>query len=67
MLSWLPYVPTILAALIELARLLFDMANKKNGADIKACSVEIESARKVGDTAKLNLLIDKMSKGKPCE
>ena len=67
MLAWLPYVPTIISALIELTKLLFDLANKKNGDEIKACSIAIDEARKSGDMVKLNILIDKMSKGKSCK
>ena len=64
---WLPYVPTIIGALVQLARLLADMASKKSGDDIKECSMAIQEARRTGDTSKLEEILKKMREGKPCE
>ena len=64
---WITLLPTILNALLQLAKLLLDMSKNNSGADIKACSVAIKQARETGDTAKLTELIDKMAKGTSCE
>jgi hypothetical protein len=65
--AWLIYLPTILNALIQLAKLLFELAKDKELDQIKSCAIAIEDARKTGNTAKLSDLIEKMSKGKPCD
>lgn len=64
---WLPYVPTILGALIQLAKLLIDFARSNKQDQIKECSLAIEAARKSGDTQKLEEIIKKMREGKSCD
>lgn len=64
---WLPFIPTILSALVQLAKLLVDLAKEKSGDKIKDCAVAIEDARKTGDVSKLTKLIEDMKRGKPCE
>jgi hypothetical protein len=64
--AWIIYLPTILSALVELAKLLVNLAKEKNQEQIKECSLAIEEARKSGDTSKLTDLIEKMKRGKPC-
>lgn len=64
---WLPFIPTILSALVQLAKLLMDLAKEKSGDKIKDCAVAIEDARKTGDVSKLTKLIEDMKRGKPCE
>jgi hypothetical protein len=64
---WLPYVPTIIGALVQLAKLLVDLAKQKETDQIKDCAIAIEEARKSGDVSKLTELIEKMRKGKSCE
>lgn len=63
---WLTIVPTIISAVVELVKLLADMYRTNNTDQIKQCSTEISNARASGDVTKLNALIEKMSKGKPC-
>ena len=65
--AWLVYLPTIIQALVQLAKLLVDLAKEKKSDDIKECALAIEDARKSGDTAKLTQLIEKMRKGQPCD
>jgi uncharacterized membrane protein (DUF106 family) len=65
--AWLVYLPTIIQALVQLAKLLVDLAKEKKSDDIKECAIAIEDARKSGDTAKLTQLIEKMRKGQPCD
>lgn len=65
--AWLVYVPTIIQALVQLAKLLVDLAKEKKSDDIKECALAIEDARKSGDTAKLTQLIEKMRKGQSCD
>lgn len=64
---WLVYIPTIIQALVQLAKLLLDLAKEKKSDDIKECAIAIEDARKSGDTAKLTQLIEKMRKGQSCD
>lgn len=64
--AWIIYLPTILSALVELTKLLVNLAKEKNQEQIKECSIAIEEARKSGDTSKLTDLIEKMKRGKPC-
>lgn len=64
---WLPFIPTILSALVQLAKLLVDLAKEKSGDKIKDCAVAIEDARKTGDVSKLTKLIEDMKRGKPCD
>lgn len=64
---WLPFIPTILSALVQLAKLLMDLAKEQSGDKIKDCAVAIEDARKTGDTSKLTKIIEDMKRGKPCE
>ena len=64
---WLPFIPTILSALVQLANLLVDLAKEKSGDKIKDCAVAIEDARKTGDVSKLTKLIEDMKRGQPCE
>lgn len=64
---WLPYLPTIISALVQLAKLLIEFAREKESDQIKECALAIEEARKSGDTTKLTELIDKMRKGKSCD
>lgn len=66
MAALLPYLGVILSALVELAKLLVELAKDKKGDEIKECAVEVERARVSGDTAKLVQLIEKMRKGTPC-
>jgi hypothetical protein len=63
----IPYLPAILGALVQLAKLLYDLAREKNGDAIKQCSIEIERARYSGDASKLNEIIERMKKGNPCD
>jgi hypothetical protein len=65
--AWLIYLPTIIQALVQLAKLLLDLAKEKKSDDIKSCAAAIEDARKSGDTTKLTQLIEKMRKGQSCE
>lgn len=67
MLAVLPYLGVILSALVELAKLLIDLAKEKNGGAIRECSTEIELARASGDVKKLTALIEKMKAGKGCD
>lgn len=64
---WLPYLPTIISALVQLAKLLIELAKGESKDDIKQCSIAIEEARKSGDTTKLEEIIKKMKEGKPCK
>jgi hypothetical protein len=64
---WLTLLPTIISALVQLAKLLLELAKEKKSDDIKECAIAIEDARRTGDTAKLTQLIEKMSKGQPCD
>lgn len=64
---WLPYISTIIGALVQLAKLLIDMAKEKKSEEIKECGLAIEEARKTGDVSKLTKLIEDMKRGKPCE
>lgn len=64
---WLPYLPTIIGALVQLAKLLVDLAKQKETDQIKDCAIAIEEARKSGDVSKLTEIIEKMRKGKPCD
>jgi hypothetical protein len=64
---WLPYLPTIISALVQLAKLLAEMASKRSGEDIKECSIAIEDARKTGDVSKLEAILKKMREGKSCD
>jgi hypothetical protein len=64
---WLPFIPTIISALVQLAKLLIDLAKEKSGDKIKDCAVAIEDARKSGDVSKLTKLIEDMKRGKPCD
>lgn len=66
-MAWLPYVPTILSALVQLAKLLLELAAKNQKEDIKQCSAEIDLARKSGDTSRLEELLKRMREGKSCE
>jgi hypothetical protein len=63
---WLPYVPTILSAVVQLVRLLVDLASKQSGDNVKECSLAIEEARKSGDLTKLEAILKKMREGKSC-
>lgn len=65
--AWIIYLPTIIQALVQLAKLLLDLAKEKKQDDIKACGIAIEEARRSGDVSKLTELIEKMRKGQPCE
>jgi len=65
--AWLLYLPTIINALVQLAKLLIDLAKDKESDQIKSCAIAIEDARRTGDTTKLTELIEKMRKGKPCD
>lgn len=65
--TWLPYIPTIISALVELAKLLISLASKKDTDAIKICSIEIEKARLSGDTSRLEALLKQMREGKPCK
>ena len=65
--AWLIYLPTIIQALVQLAKLLVDLAKEKKQDDIKSCAAAIEDARKSGDTTKLTQLIEKMRKGQSCD
>jgi uncharacterized membrane protein (DUF106 family) len=65
--AWIIYLPTIINALVQLAKLLIDLAKDKESDQIKSCAIAIEEARKSGDTSKLTELIEKMRKGKPCD
>jgi hypothetical protein len=64
---WLTLIPTIISALVQLAKLLLELAKEKKSDDIKECAIAIEDARRTGDTAKLTQLIEKMSKGQACD
>lgn len=64
---WITLLPTILNALVQLAKLLLELAKEKKSEDIKECALAIEDARKSGDTAKLTQLIEKMRKGQSCD
>jgi hypothetical protein len=66
-MNWLVYLPTIISALVQLAKLLLELAKEKKSDDIKECALAIEDARKSGDTAKLTQLIEKMRKGQSCD
>jgi hypothetical protein len=65
--AWIPYIPTIISALVQLAKLLVDLAAQKETDKIKDCAIAIEDARKSGDVSKLTAIIEQMRKGKPCE
>jgi hypothetical protein len=64
---WITLLPTIISALVQLAKLLLELAKEKKSDDIKECALAIEDARKSGDTAKLTQLIEKMRKGQSCD
>jgi hypothetical protein len=64
---WLPYISTIIGALIQLAKLLLDFAKEKDGDKIKECGLAIEEARKSGDISKLTKIIEDMKRGRPCD
>jgi hypothetical protein len=63
----LPYLPAILGALVQLAKLLYDLAKEKSGDSIRDCAIAIDEARRTGDTSKLTTIIDQMKRGKSCE
>lgn len=63
----LPYLPAILGALVQLAKLLYDLAKEKSGDSIKDCGIAIDEARRTGDMSKLQTIIDQMKRGKSCE
>lgn len=65
--TWLPYIPTIISAVVELIKLLISLAKQKDGDAIKSCSIELEKARKSGDMSRLEELLKLMREGKPCE
>lgn len=65
--AWIVYLPTIISALVELAKLLLNLAKEKKQDDLKSCAVAIEEARRTGDTIKLTQLIEKMRKGQSCD
>lgn len=67
MAPWIPLIPTIISACVQLIKLLIELAEKKNSDEVKQCSIAIEDARKRGDTAKLEELIKKMREGKSCD
>jgi hypothetical protein len=64
---WLPYLPAILSAMVELAKLLIGLVKDNKADEIKECSLAIEDARRSGDTKKLEEIIKKMREGKPCK
>lgn len=64
---WLTLLPTIISALVELAKLLLNLAREKKQDDLKSCALAIEEARRTGDTTKLTQLIEKMRKGQSCD
>lgn len=64
---WLTLLPTIISALVQLAKLLVDLAKEKKQDDIKACGIAIEEARRTGNVSKLTELIEKMRKGQSCD
>lgn len=66
MLSWLPYVPTIISALVELTKLLVSLTKDRKD-DLQVCARAIEDARKTGDTAKLISLLERMKRGDSCD
>jgi hypothetical protein len=63
----LPYLLAILGALVQLAKLLYDLAKEKSGDSIRDCAIAIDEARRTGDTSKLTTIIDQMKRGKSCE
>jgi len=63
----IPYLPAIISALVQLARLLYDLAKEKSGEEIKECSTAIEEARKTGDVSRLEEILKRMKEGKPCD
>lgn len=65
--AWIVYLPTIISALVELAKLLLNLAKEKKQDEIKSCGLAIEEARRTGDTTKLTQLIEKMRKGQSCD
>jgi hypothetical protein len=64
---WISLLPTIISAVVELTKLLFQLAKEKNQDAIKECALEIEKAKQSGDTTRLTQLIEKMRKGQPCK
>ena len=64
---WLPYIGTIVGALVQLTKLLIDLAKDKKSDQIKQCGIAIEDARKTGDTAKLISLLERMKRGDSCD
>lgn len=64
---WLPYLPTIISALVQLTKLLIELAREKKQEEIKECSLAIEDARKSGDTKRLEEIIKRMKEGKQCD
>lgn len=65
--AWILYLPTIVNAIVQLTKLLLELAKTKNKEEIKSCAIAIEDARKTGDTSKLTELIEKMRKGQQCK
>jgi uncharacterized membrane protein (DUF106 family) len=65
--AWIVYLPTIIQALVQLAKLLLDLAKEKKQDELKSCAIAIEEARRTGDTTKLTKLIEKMRKGQSCD
>lgn len=64
--AWIIYLPSIISALVELAKLLLNLAKEKNTDAIKECALEIEIAKKNNDLTKLAQLVEKMKKGQSC-
>jgi hypothetical protein len=67
-------LPVWIQAVIALGNLAYqgfrvwlDYRDKIQAEDIKACSIEIERARKSGDTAKLDELLKNMREKQKCE
>jgi hypothetical protein len=60
---WLMALPSIIEALIAIARFLIEQRSKK---EIKACSVSLKEAAKSGKTGPLMELIERLKSGKDC-
>lgn len=64
---WLPYIGTIFGAIVQLTKLLVDLAKDKKSDQIKQCGNAIEEARRTGDTAKLISILERMKRGDSCD
>jgi hypothetical protein len=65
-MAWISLIPTVLSAIVQLAKLLYDLSKDNRAEDVKECGLAIEAARASGDVSKLTALIEKLKRGSKC-